>query len=578
MPTAVLCMLLVLFGNSPAYAAEKIEFADVPPHYWAYDDIQFMASYGVINGYENGKFKYGKIITRKDAAVMLARALELDSAKPSEEQEFAIPDVPPTLPGYGEILATMEYNWFSLNEEGKFEPDKPLTRDEMAKALAMAFSYEGKGKSEFTDIEEDHPYYPYIDAIDYYRVTTGYKDQTYRPKEPITRVQFAVFLSRVFQQPAYYEIRNAGEVVAKIDSLGSALKKAEEYPQGTIHPASTKYRKFSDKLASEDKTDIKAGTLIYNGVNEKETFSKEYFDRYTSYQTPDGQTKDFFQTFIIAGLRYDGGRFAEVPENKADYIDWKNYIERTFAEQGALNQLNLSAKGQNKQVDVYIAIPYPKQKDPILKLNDEVVENNLESRKELVNWYITEVAEEWEKNDFGHLNFKGFYWLNETVRSYEDERLLPAVAERIHEDGRLFIYSPHATSTNFKKWKSYGFDAAFLQPNAFRSHLKDKEKRLHMAFLKAQMYGTGINIEINSYSQAQAHYGEEAFDLYIDYAKRYGLDEKGMIFYQGVNMVERMATYDHPIFKKWYQQLTSTFFKDQHPPEDRKKEDINSQL
>ncbi|HEY9577681.1 MAG TPA: DUF4855 domain-containing protein, partial [Pseudobacillus sp.] len=286
-------------------------------------------------------------------------------------------------------------------------------------------------------------------------------------------------------------------------------------------------------------------------------------DKYTSYQTPDGQTKDFFNTFIILGLRYDGGWLSENTANHANYSDWRTYIDRTFAENGALQQLNASAKSQNKKADVYVAIPYPKRGEPILQLNDEEVESSLESRTEMVNWYISQVAKEWENHQLDNLNFKGYYWLNETVRVHEDELLLSAVSERIHADNQFFIYAPHATSTNFRKWRSYGFDAAFLQPNAFRESVANKEERLHRAFLYAQMYGTGITIEINSYSASQAEAGVEAFDLYMDFAKRYGLDEKGMTFYQGVNMVERMATYDHPIFRQWYRQLTETFFSKQ---------------
>ncbi|MED0665514.1 DUF4855 domain-containing protein [Bacillus badius] len=549
-----LCSTALLLTTPKAQASG---FTDVPATYWAYDDIQFLSSYEIINGYDSGKFKPGAVITRKDAAVMMTRALEL--TEPATESEISFTDMTPSSPGYSEVLISMTSGWFTLTE-GAFKPDQPLTRDEMAKALAIAFSYEGKERSAFTDVSKDDPYYPFIDAIAHYKVTTGYKDNTFRPAEQVTRAQFSAFLSRVFQQPASYEIRSQGQVIGNSPSFGSALHIAAEYPQSTIHPASTKYREFSDKIATKDGTHLKSGVLIYNGVNEKNTFTKEFFDHYTKYKTPDGQMKDFFNTFIILGLRYNGGWLSEHTNNHADYMDWQSYIDRTFAENGALQQLNASARSQNKKADVYIAIPYPKREEPILKLNDEVVENNLESRMEMVNWYLSEITKEWRNHDLDHLNFKGYYWLNETVRVHEDELLLSAVSERIHEDGDFFIYAPHATSTNFRKWRSYGFDAAFLQPNAFRASVENKEERLHRAFLYAQMYGTGITIEINSYSLNQAEDGVEAFNLYMDYAKRYGLDEKGMTFYQGINMVERMATYNHPVFRQWYKQLTDTFF------------------
>ncbi|WP_203364580.1 DUF4855 domain-containing protein [Bacillus sp. REN10] len=552
--------LFSVFGLASQSMAQTPGFTDIKPSHPAYDHIQFISSYNIISGFTDGQFKPDEQIKRKDAAVMMVRALEILEA-PEEPMTFT--DVTPTSPGYKEISIAMANGWFTLTEDGAFEPDKPLTRDEMAKALAVAFSYEGKETSTFIDVSKDDPYYPYIDAINYYNVSKGYKvaeGHEYRPSEVVTRVQFAIFLSRVFQQPSSYEVRNAGQVVATHTSLEAALDEVANYPQGTIHPASTRYRKFDDKIAMEDRTGIKSSVLIYNGKGEKDTFTKEYFDKYTKYSTPDGKTGDFFNTFVILALRYDGGWFTDEKANKANYAEWQTHIDRTFAEDGALQQLNASAGDQSKKVDVYIGIPYPKRSEPIIKLDGEEVENSLDARMDMVNWYISEVSEMLNQSHFENLNFKGYYWTSETVRAKEDEQLLPAVAERIHQDSKYFIYSPHATSTNFHKWKSYGFDAAFLQPNAFRSNVPDKEKRLHQAFLKAQMYGAGINIEINSYSQSQAKDGVEAFNLYIDYSKRYGLNEYGMMFYQGINMVERMATYDHPIFQDWYKQLTSTFF------------------
>lgn len=549
----VVCLIASFFYSPSAHA---MYYKDVSYSYWAYQDINFLSKHKVINGFKNGYFKPGLIITRKDAAVMMVRALELDELG---EQPIVMKDMKETSPGYKEVSMALSRGWFSTFD-GEFNPDDLLTRNEMAKALAVAFDYTGDDSSSFKDVPMTDDYFDYIDAILFHGVTTGYNDGTFRPLEKVTRAQFSAFLSRVFQQPISYDIKVDGELVDNAPSIEDALYLSKQYEQSTIHPASTKYKEFSQQIASSDKTGIKAGALIYNGVGEVDSFTPEFFNPYLSYKNTAGLNQQMFDTFIILGLRYEGGQFAENALNKANYAEWQSQIDRTFSDIGALKNLNEAAKMQNRSADVYIAIPYPKRTEPFIKLNGTEEANNLYSRFDISKWYINNVTKRMTQANFENLNFKGFYWMNETVKVAEDEALISSLSQAIHREGKFFIYAPHATSTNFTKWRSYGFDAAFLQPNSFRKSVPNKEDRLHRAFINAQIYGSGITIEIDSYAPFQAEEGIEAFNLYMDYAKRYGLDKNSMIFYQGTNMVVRMATYDHPVYQMWYSQLKSTFF------------------
>ncbi|MFX3675279.1 MAG: DUF4855 domain-containing protein [Paenisporosarcina sp.] len=551
-----LCLLGTVFYTPTAQATY---YKDVEYTYWAYDDINFLAKHKVINGFKDEYFKPNVVITRKDAAIMMVRALEIGERG---NLPVDMEDMKTNSPGYKEVTIALSLGWFSTFE-GRFKPNELLTRNEMAKALATAFDYSGDGLSRFNDVPMTNTYFRYIDAILFHGVTTGYTDGTFRPVAKVTRAQFSAFLSRVFQQPISYDIKVDGNLVDNAPSIEDALYLSKKYEHSTIHPSSTKYKEFSQQIASADQTGIKAGALIYNGVGEVDTFTPEFFNPYLSYQDASGNNKSMFDTFIILGLRYEGGQFAENALNKANYAEWESQIDRTFGSSGALKNLNDAARNQNRKADVYIAIPYPKRTEPFITLDGQEEANSLYSRYDISNWYISNVTDRMKTSGFENLNFKGFYWMNETIKVAEDETLIASLAETIHSDNKFFIYAPHATSTNFPKWQSYGFDAAFLQPNSFRTSVANKEDRLHRAFINAQIYGSGITIEIDSYSPIQAEEGVEAFDLYMDYAKRYGLDKNSMIFYQGTNMVVRMATYDHPVYKMWYEQLTSTFFSEQ---------------
>ncbi|MBU0904795.1 MAG: DUF4855 domain-containing protein [Firmicutes bacterium] len=549
----VVCFIASLF-YSPS--AKAMYYKDVSYKYWAYNDINFLSKHKVINGFKDNYFKPGLIISRKDAAVMLVRSLEMQELGVGS---IKMKDMKSTSPGYKEVSIAVSHGWFSIFD-GEFKPDELLTRNEMAKALAVAFDYSGDDTSIFKDVPMTDEYFDYIDAILFHGVTTGYNDGTFRPLEKVTRAQFSAFLSRVFQQPISYDIKIDGQLVDNAPSIEDALYLSKQYEKSTIHPSSTKYREFSQNIASADKTGIKAGALIYNGVGEVDTFSPSFFSPYLSYRNSDGISKPMFDTFIILGLRYEGGQFAENALNKANYAEWQSQIDRTFGYSGALRNLNDAAGMHNQKADVYIAIPYPKRTEPFITLDWREEANNLYSRFDIAKWYISNVMDRMKEENYQNLNFKGFYWMNETVKVAEDEALISSLSQAIHREGKFFVYAPHATSTNFKKWRSYGFDAAFLQPNSFRKSVPDKEDRLHRAFINAQIYGSGITIEIDSYAPFQAEEGIEAFNLYMDYSKRYGLDKNSMIFYQGTNMVVRMATYDHPVYQMWYSQLTSTFF------------------
>lgn len=554
--TALLATVLFASTASATY------YKDVPYTHWAYEDIQFMTKHRIINGYSTGQFKPGETITRKDAAVMMVRALQLEITN----APVPLKDMRNTTPGYREVQIALKNNWFSTYQ-GEFKPNSILTRDEMAKALATAFSYQGNGTSVFTDVQHDHPYYPYIDAILAFEVTEGYKDKTYRPLELVTRAQFSAFLSRVFHQPIGYELRSEGEVVYTDASLDRTIEHASFYEGSTIHPQDNRFMNFSQHLASANKTDIQAGVLIYNGLSENDSFTPEFFNSYLSYTDEAGSVKPMFDSFVLLGLRYPGGEFAETIRNNANYQDYQWYIDRTYQQDGALNQLNEAAKLQNRQVDVYLTIPYPKRTGIIEDLNGHQKEVDTYTRNDLTRWYVNQMMQRWNQAEYSNIHFKGFYWLNETVKVDSDGALLSSLSAHIRKNNKKFVYAPHATSTNFKKWQNYSFDAAFLQPNAFRTATPNKEARLHRAFVNAQIYGSGITLEVNSYGPHQIDEGQEAWELYMDFAKRYDLKDSSFLFYQDRDMIHRMRTYTYPTYNRWYKDITTTLFVPKTPPQ-----------
>lgn len=557
--TIIFLSFAILLGFIPNKAgATKLitTFSDVPQSHWAYHDIKFLTEKEVIKGF-GGKFLPNKTITRLDAAVMMGRAMKL----PALENPVLIPtDMNPSTRGYQEVIYAVNKGMFTLNAK-KFQPNEPLTRKEMAKALAVGFAYEGGNQSSFTDVKKTDPYYKYVDAIAVNNITTGYGDGTFRPDMPVNRLQFSVFLSRIYSKPLKYTVKQDGEILHTVRNAEEAINLAIKYPKATVHPVSNTLVTYSEAPGKLEKTGIKNGALIYNGAENTNVFTPEYFK---SYLTSDGGSDTLFDTFIILGRSYPGGEFGYHAKNDSNYMDWWWYMNQTFADEGVLNNLNESAKNVDKTANVYISIPYPKMTGEFIGVDGKVYPNNMDERQKLVSWYMDQVETLWRLIEFSNLELKGYYWMSETMGHPQDEILVTKISEEIHKKGMSFIYSPHATSSNFDRWKNYGFDGAYLQPNAFRLKLTDTPARLHRAFLNAQIYGSGINIEIDQYGPHQIDAGIENFKQYIEMAHRYNLPGQSLIFYQGIGMVDRMVKYsDQPSYYQAYQLLSSLAYKNQ---------------
>jgi hypothetical protein len=530
-----LCIIFLLGSYSPTASATA--FKDVARQHWAYHDIKFLTEKNVIKGSE-GSFFPNKILTRLDAAIMLGRAMSLVEPK---APKMVPSDMFKNSRGYQEVLAVIHKGIFTL-EDNKFRPFEPLSRRDMAKALAVGYDLEGANKSVFKDVSMEDPYYPFIDSISENDVTTGYADGTFRPDQSVDRLQFSVFLSRLYNEPFEYTVKQDGIVLHKVKVADEAINLALNYSKATVHPVSNSLVTYSEETGMLSETGIRNGVLIYNGAEQNTAFSADYFKPYLT--TSISENKDtLFDTFVILGRSYPGGEFGVHPKNNSNYMDWMWYLNQTFSEKGVLHYLNESANKIGRKANVYISIPYPKLDGTIVDFDGTELDNTLEERQELVNWYINSVESVWNLSGFSNLEFKGYYWFSETMAERQDDQLVEKVAETIHQYNKSFIYSPHALSSNFHRWKNYGFDGAYLQPNTFRLKLTDTQSRLHKAFLQAQIYGSGINLEIDQYGPQLMDAGILNFRQYIEMAHRYGLPGRSLIFYQGVGMVDRMIKY-----------------------------------
>lgn len=226
-----LLALLLVFSMSVQQTFAALSFKDVGTDFWASKIIQQYAEKGIIKGYSDDTFRPDNSVTRAQAAVMLSRALELDI---ENVKAVSYKDVDQKHSAYKAIAAVTNKGIMS-GYEGKFNPDKPLTRGQMAAVLTNAFDLKGQGKSAFKDVTAKHSSYAAVDALFANGVTTGYGDKTFKPSEPTSRAHFVVFLSRVLDGKQAEVVENP-ELVALLEEVYANEFDLETYEfEGTFN-------------------------------------------------------------------------------------------------------------------------------------------------------------------------------------------------------------------------------------------------------------------------------------------------------------------------------------------------------
>ncbi|PID23973.1 C40 family peptidase [Sporosarcina sp. P7] len=130
--------------------------------------------------------------TRGEIAQVLAEKLDLDMTTVN----LTFKDVDESNPHYKAISAVAEANIFS-GDAGNFNPNKELTRAQMAKVLVGAFELRGSAIANFSDVPSGHWATEYINILFYHEITTGYLDGTFGLSDKVSVGQLNKFIDRI---------------------------------------------------------------------------------------------------------------------------------------------------------------------------------------------------------------------------------------------------------------------------------------------------------------------------------------------------------------------------------------------
>ncbi|TFE04045.1 S8 family serine peptidase [Jeotgalibacillus salarius] len=178
--------------EEPVVETSSTDFKDVSADYWASNQIMSLVSEDIIKGYSDNTFRPEQPIKRSHVALLLSRITDL----PAIQDPSVYQDVPESYLYNAEIMSMQQAGIFAKTTN--FQPEAPLTRAQMAKILVLSFGLEGKTDPGFEDIPSDHWATDYIQVLYHNGVTTG-SNGHFRPNDPVTRAQYAVFLARVLE-------------------------------------------------------------------------------------------------------------------------------------------------------------------------------------------------------------------------------------------------------------------------------------------------------------------------------------------------------------------------------------------
>lgn len=171
---------------------DKVVLNDIKGH-WANYEIQNFVDKGHINGYGDKTFKPDNNITRAEFIKVVNSVFGL---KEKATENFK--DVSSGQWYYNDVCIAVKAGYINGYEDKTFRPNQPISREEAASIVANLKNVKGDGKLQFRDSNQISSWAKQaVDAVSDNNLMGGYQDNTFKPKNKITRAEAVATLSRV---------------------------------------------------------------------------------------------------------------------------------------------------------------------------------------------------------------------------------------------------------------------------------------------------------------------------------------------------------------------------------------------
>ncbi|MEK0314911.1 S-layer homology domain-containing protein [Cohnella sp. 56] len=167
---------------------------DIAGH-WAEAGIRQAVGLGFVTGYPDGTFGPKRQVTRAEFAVMLVKAMKLSTV----DQKTAFKDaIAPWAEPY--VATAVEEGLIAGYPDGTFRPGAAITREEMAVIIARALKLETNGQSKpgFVDDQKIAPWaLSSVAAVQDKKIMNGIGKNQFAPKAYTTRAEAVIVLLSV---------------------------------------------------------------------------------------------------------------------------------------------------------------------------------------------------------------------------------------------------------------------------------------------------------------------------------------------------------------------------------------------
>ncbi|WP_010273727.1 S-layer homology domain-containing protein [Paenibacillus senegalensis] len=293
---------LPVFANSAPgavkAAALNFQFPDVPSSHWAHSYVSKLALQGIIQGDDRGRYNPESQVNHQDAVILAIRLMGLEEEALAVKTDNTV--LPFTVSNYarGYVITAIEHGLIVIREEtsaGSGETSwgtRPASREWVAKLVIRALDKQSEAdrKKNQSSGFADHGQISdsnvgFINEAVALKIVDGFEDNTFKPKQAVTRAQMATFISRAEPHSPVQSDKVTVGTISQVTS--NSIEVIDK--DGDIHNLRTTsdsiYYNASNNIIS--RSSLQPGYQIYTVVDGNTAYYIEVLEE-ASYQTLQG--------------------------------------------------------------------------------------------------------------------------------------------------------------------------------------------------------------------------------------------------------------------------------------------------
>ncbi|WP_339171211.1 S-layer homology domain-containing protein [Solibacillus sp. FSL R5-0691] len=260
-----------------ASAASTKQFSDVPASKYFAEAVYDLAERNILGGYPDGTFKPGNSITRGQAAAIIAKMVKLDTANVKDPK---FKDVSTANGYYKAIAALAEQGIINGYGDGRYGPNDPIKRGQMASILVKAFDLPRYDYNSNEILFKDVNYTSHgLNIFIIYKlgITTGTTPNTFSPNAFITRGQAAKMLKATEEAKPKMVTLEASELGFDQISRIEADAIDSHFYEGLLVKGKYLPTGYSGDLIQLIPLKEGTSTLVISGVKDGSELYKKYY-------------------------------------------------------------------------------------------------------------------------------------------------------------------------------------------------------------------------------------------------------------------------------------------------------------